>query len=723
MISIKKKARAVRIKKAPPRSEARGVIKENLVDLAFEVGRASGFIQFVVFFTVRAFYPAENDTGSGTSKGDVRLRRGSIARESMSADMVKAPSRLLIGGTIVSETALLLTVTGLILSELLVFGIGGLIIYSLGAVVTLILGIPVFKKTGQSIFKDRQWNLNQLIAVSVILALFAGEVIFALFLTWAIRLSIAMQERNKIGMRKALAELMDSRDRNVWLVNEEGLETKADISEVEKGDTLIFHAGENIWVDGKIVSGEAAINQAAFSGESVPEYKKQGDNVYNGTLVAEGEIRVMVTGVGNDTEFGNIIRSVEGAREMRAPLTNISDNFARVFVPLAFGVSLATFFATGSLVTAATVLIMSAPCAVLLAAPSAVFAGVRNGARRSIIIKGGVYLEGMGLTETIFFDKTGTLTEGKPKIVKIIPLTGQYSEEALLSYAGSGEYYSMHPFARAIVERAACSHIKIKRLDSYKVLPGKGVTTVFKDGSSGAVGGRSLLRELNVKSFPRLNAISNTMKENGQSVVYVIKDGSTIGIIGLIDQPRDEARAAITKLRKDGIKKIVMLTGDHLRVAEAVAGALGVDEVRSDLSPQEKLEYIKQYKLAHPGQVLAMVGEGLNDVPAMAFSDIGIAFGEHTNDPVLNEAGIVIVDNDIQKVADLVSLGKRTRRIIKQNYVVGVGVNIIGMFLGAAGMISPLIGLLFHEAATATVLLNSSRLLAQRKNHHPSTKA
>ncbi|MEI7673814.1 MAG: HAD-IC family P-type ATPase [Deltaproteobacteria bacterium] len=380
--------------------------------------------------------------------------------------------------------------------------------------------------------------------------------------------------------------------------------------------------------------------------------------------------------------------------------------------------SIATFFATGSLAIAATVLIMSAPCAVLLAAPSAVFAGVRYGARRNIIIKGGIYLEGMGLVETIFFDKTGTLTEGKPKIVKILPLTERYSAEMLLSYAGSGEYYSQHPFARAIVEMASTSHIKINRLESFKVLPGKGVTAVFVDGSNIAVGGKSLLRELDVKSSPRLNTISNAMKGDGQSVVYVIKDGSAIGMIGLIDQPRGEAREAITALRHYGIKNIVMLTGDHLRVAEAVAGALGVDEVRSDLSPQEKLEYIKQYKLAHPGQVLAMVGEGLNDVPAMAFSDIAIAFGEHTNDPVLNEAGIVIVDNDIQRVADLVSLGQRTRRVIKQNYVVGVGVNIIGMFLGAAGMISPLIGLLFHEAATATVLLNSSRLLAQRKRDY-----
>jgi len=695
-------------------------LNKNISDVAFSVGGVCGLIISKANKNVaRAKAAALQITHRKEFQAAKRVEKLSeilgIKKQDTSLDVTATSGKILVFGTIISETALLLTTTGLILADMIVLGIAGsLLLMAAGSVLAIILAVPIFKKSALNI-KQKKWNLNILIATSIVLAVAIGEIIFALFVAWAIRLSIALQQLNQDKMRRAITDMMDNGNKKVWLVTDDSTEVEIDIDQVKQGDKIAVHTGEKICVDGKIVEGDAAVSQATFSGESVPIYKGKKDKVYAGTIVVEGKIVVSVTKVGMETEVGNIIRSIEEARGLRAPLANISDKFARVFVPSAFAVAIGALIVTGSVPIAITVLIMASPCAVLLATPSAVFAGIRNGAKNNILIKGGFYLEGVGQTGTVIFDKTGTITKGEPDIIDIVSVNSKYSEAEVLSLAASGEFHSKHPFARAILQEASAGKLKIAHQSNFNLLPGKGVVSTLKDNTRIAVGGKSILSELKIPRPFTITTIAERMKKTGQSVVYVTRNSSIIGLIGLIDSPRPEAPQAVETLRKLGVSEIIMLTGDHQQAAEAIANDLGIHPVHSDLSPQGKLELVKKYKQQQKGKVVLMVGEGLNDAPALAFCDVSIALGSDAADHAINEAGIVIVGNDLNKVPDAIYLGRRTRTVIKQNYTVGLGVNVLGVILAAMGLLSPLSGVLLHEAATATVLLNSCRLLNDRK--------
>jgi cation-transporting P-type ATPase C len=703
------------------------LLNENISKFAFSVGGACGIIVSkanqsvarVIITTDRMANRKEYLIAERVQKLSEIL--GTRKRDN-SLDTASSSDKMLVFGAFISETALLLTTTGFILADLMILGFAGSLFLMVGgAVAALVLAIPIFKQSALNI-REGKWNLNILIATSIILAVAIGEIIFALFVAWAIRLGIAMQDMNKKKMRRAITDMMDNGNKKVWLVTEDGVEVEIGIEQIKRRDKIAVHTGEKICVDGKIVEGDAAVSQAMLSGESVPVYKGKKDKVYAGTIVVEGKIVVSVTKVGMDTEIGNIIHSIEEARDLRAPLANVSDKFARVFVPSAFAVAIGALIVTGSVPIAITVLIMASPCAVLLATPSAVFAGIRNGVKNDILIKGGFYLEGIGQTDTVIFDKTGTITKGKPEIIDIVSVTSKYSEEEVLSLAASGEYHSKHPFARAILQRARAEKLKIARQSKFDILPGKGVVSTLKDKSRIAVGGKNILSELKISRPYAIATIVNRMKKTGQSVVYVAMNSSIIGLIGLIDSPRPEAARVLERLRQLGVSEMIMLTGDHQQAAEAIAGNLGLAPVHSDLSPQEKLEFVKKYKQQQKQKVIAMVGEGLNDAPALAFCDIGIALGADASDHAINEAGIIIAGNDLNKVPDAICLGRRTSKVVKQNYVVGVGVNVLGVTLAAMGMIAPLSGVLLHEAATATVLLNSCRLLSDGKQKTKNKK-
>ncbi|MFC1675500.1 heavy metal translocating P-type ATPase [Planctomycetota bacterium] len=710
-----------------PKVKRANLLNENVSKLAFSVGGACGLVARKANQSVaRAKAAADKISNRKEYLVAERVQKlseilGTKKRDN-SLDTASSSGKILVFGAVISETALLLTTTGFILADLIILGVAGSLFLMVGgAAAALVLAIPIFKKSALNI-KERKWNLNILIATSIILAVAIGEIIFALFVAWAIRLGIAMQDMNKKKMRRAITDMMNNGDKKLWLVTDDGVEVEVDIEQIKRRDKIAVHTGEKICVDGKIVEGDAAVSQAMLSGESVPVYKGKKDKVYAGTIVVEGKIIVSVTKVGMDTEIGNIIRSIEEARDLRAPLANVSDKFARVFVPSAFAVAIGALIVTGSVPIAITVLIMASPCAVLLATPSAVFAGIRNGVKNEILIKGGFYLEGVGQTGTVIFDKTGTITKGKPEIIDIVSVASKYSEEKVLSLAASGEYHSKHPFARAILQRARAKKLKIARQSKFNILPGKGVVSTLKDKSRIAVGGKNILSELKISRPYAITTIVNRMKKTGQSVVYVAMNSSIIGLIGLIDSPRPEAARVLDRLRKLGVSEMIMLTGDHQQAAEAIANDLGLAPVHSDLSPQEKLDIVKKYKQQKKQKVVAMVGEGLNDAPALAYCDVGIALGTDASDHAINEAGIVIAGSDLNKVPDAICLGRRTSKVVKQNYVVGVGVNILGVTLAAMGMIAPLSGVLLHEAATATVLLNSCRLLSDGKQKTKNIK-
>ncbi|MBF0252717.1 MAG: cation-translocating P-type ATPase [Candidatus Omnitrophica bacterium] len=625
-------------------------------------------------------------------------------------DLIKDEANVLVFGIVFSEVALVLTTTFLIFADLFVLGLFGTLAGAIiGGVIALFLGIPIFKKA-YSCIRQRKWNLNILIAVSVLLAIAADQIIFALFVTWAIRLSISLQERNKTKMRQAIAAMMDSKDKRAWLINKDGTEIHVSVDSIRKEDTIVIHTGDKIHADGTIIEGDAAVSQAAFSGESVPVYKTIGDTVYSGTVVLEGRIIIKVTGTGMDTEIGNIVRAIESARELNAPIDSISENFARVFVPLAFGVTITAFVISGSIPIAITVLIMSAPCAVLFSTPSAIYAGIRKGVKDNIFIKGGIYLESIGKVDMLLIDKTGTLTEGKPKIVTIAPTSKIISNNEILSLAASAEYHSKHPFAAAIINEAKLKGLPIIMQKDFRVLSGRGVISKLDSGDEVIVCGKSLLKEFDIKSTNIISDISDQMKARAESVVYVIKNRKVLGLLGLIDLPREGAKETIEKLKGMGITEIAILTGDHLISAKAIADKVGIDKVYADLSPTDKMNIVEKYKNKKNMRIIAMAGEGLNDAPAMAISDVGIALGKHATDFTINESGIVILDDDLNKIVEAIHLGRESRKIIKQNYAIGLSVNVVGMLAAAAGAINPLVGVLIHEAATSLVLFNSSRL-------------
>ncbi len=459
-------------------------------------------------------------------------------------------------------------------------------------------------------------------------------------------------------------------------------------------------------VDGTIINGSATVNQSSITGESLPIEKHQGDDVLSGSIVELGAIQVYTRIVGEESTYGRIITMVREAEENQAPIVRLADRFAGYYIPVILLLGIAVYWWTRDPLRMAAVFIISCPCALTLATPMAVAASIGNGARKGILIRNGESLQKLSNVDTVVLDKTGTLTLGRPEVTKVIGFNGT-SNLTVLSLAAGAERHSEHPVAYAVTKLAEKEGIHPTDCSEVETHPGLGIC-VTHGGTRITVGNEKLLNRQAINITDEVNAYLNQQKTNN-STILIARDQDLLGAITLSDKLRDNVKTIIADIKRNGVRRVVILTGDKREVAVEVATNAGVDEVVADLLPAEKVIHIRRLKEA--GGTVLMVGDGINDAPALATADVGVAMGLTGTDIAIETAGITLANNRLEGVPRLLRLGRETMKIVKLNIAFALVVNAIGIFLSAVGVVNPLTASIIHEGNALLVMLNSLRLL------------
>jgi Cd2+/Zn2+-exporting ATPase len=499
-----------------------------------------------------------------------------------------------------------------------------------------------------------------------------------------------------------------------------GREQVVAIGQVRPGDVVVVRPGERLAVDGTLCAGTSSVDQAPITGESVPVPKALGDTVFAGTVNGEGALEVMVTAAVGDRTLDRVIRLVETSRDARAPTERATAKFERVFVPLVVIADLLLIVIpplfglldwNTSLYRGMTVLVAASPCALALGAPAVMLAGIAQAARRGVLIKGGMHLEALAHIRAIAFDKTGTLTVGRPEVTDLLPMPGIPAEE-LLRIAAAVEQRSQHPLAQAVVRRAVTDRLALPEAGDLVSITAKGVRSAVA-GETVRIGSPRLWQGGDEQLPAALAAHVSEIVGRGHSVMVVQHGARWLGAIGLADQPRTSARAAIARLRTMGLGPMVMLTGDHRPVGEAVGSAVGVDQVMADLMPEQKVEAIASLMATHGP--MAMVGDGINDAPALAAATIGIAMGGAGTAAALETADAALMGDDLSRLPYAIGLARRARRLLKQNLALAGGMMVVLLVLAAAGVLDIGPAVIGHEGSTLVVIANALRLLAHEE--------
>ena len=574
-----------------------------------------------------------------------------------------------------------------------------------GSLTTLFAGYPIFRSGLRALVRERRAGIDTLISSATFTSLLLRESLTGLVVVWLINLGDLLQALTLRRTQRAIRDLLSVGDDWVWVVVQ-GQEVRVPLGEVKVGDLVVAHEGDKIAVDGTVVDGEAAVNQATVTGEALPVARAAGDAVFAGTLVEAGHLVVRATAVGEDTTVGRIIRRVEEAREHRAPIQCAADHFADHFVPFSFVLAALVFLLTRDLRRSMSMLVIACPCAAGLSTPTAIGAAIGNAAGRGILIKGGLYLEAAGSLDAVVFDKTGTLTTSVPMVKRVLALRADYSVEEVLGLAAAAERHSRHPFGAAVRRHAEDAVIAVPPAREYQTLIGRGVRARV-DGSAVAVGNRRLMAALNIAVPEPAGATARQ-----ESVLWVAVDGRVIGMLTLDDAIRPEARPALEELAAIGVRRIVLATGDRPAAAARVAQQVGLREYRAGVLPEDKLAMVRELQAA--GYHVAMVGDGINDAPALAAADVGIALDTAGSDVAIEAADIALVGDDLRQVAAIVRLSQYTLGVVRWNFTAAIGVNALGIALGALGIMSPLVGAIVHNLSTVAVVLNSTRLIGYR---------
>ena len=572
---------------------------------------------------------------------------------------------------------------------------------------TIITGFDFLRALFRTVTGERGITTGTLIGAATLSSIALSENVTALIVIWLLNLGEYLEEVTLRRTRAAIRDLLSTDDEEIW-VSVNGVEVSMHAKDVHRGALVVARAGRKIPVDGVIESGEATINEAPITGESMPVIRFADDSVYAGTILMAGTIRIRVTGVGSQTVVGKLIERVELAQALRPQIQTIGDRFARKVVPSSFLAAGLVLLVTRDPRRALTMLLVACPCAAGLATPTAVSASIGNCARRGILVKGGTHIESMASLNTVAFDKTGTLTESQPTVSRVIPCAHGYTEERILSLAARAEIHSQHPLAIAIVSRAGLTRSDVEDGSEFELLQGLGVRARWEEHEV-LVGSARLLQEFGVDLSPENGNLFDSQIGHAETVAYVAHQRRLVGLIAISVQVRPEAGVALTRLRAAGVSRLVMLTGDLDSVARHVANEVGVTEWRARLMPEDKFEAIQTMRAS--GRRVAMVGDGVNDASALAVADVGFAMGAAGSDVAVETADVALASDDLRHVADVMHISRRTMRVVRQNYSLALGVNSIGLYLAAAGTINPIVAAVLHNLSTLLVVFNSSRLI------------
>ena len=576
--------------------------------------------------------------------------------------------------------------------------------------VTIFTGYPFLRGALRSL-RSGKAGTDALVSAATVASLILRENVVALTVLWLLNIGEYLQDLTLRRTRRAISELLRGSQDTAWIRLTDGTEIQVAIDTVQIGDEVVVHDHVAIPVDGEVIDGEAVVNQSAITGENLPVSVAVGTRVHAGSVVERGRLVVRARAVGNQTTIGRIITRVEEAQHDRAPIQTVGENFSGRFVPTSFIVSAITLMVTGDVRRAMTMLLIACPCAVGLSTPTAISAAIGNGARRGILIKGGSHLEQAGRVDAIVFDKTGTLTVGRPVVTNIVAMHKDWQPEQVLAYAASSEIHSRHPLAEAVIRSTEERRISIPPHEECEVLVGLGMRT-WADGRTLLLGSPSLLRAEKVRVSKKASEWVDKLRRQAETPLLLAVDGKLVGLISLRDEVRPEAAAVLKQLRGNGVRRIVMLTGDHPEIAKVVADELGIDEWRAEVMPEDKLEVVRE--LQDDGYVVGMVGDGINDAPALAAADIGIAMGLAGTDVAVETADVALANDDLHRLLDVRDLGERAVDVIRENYGMSIAVNAAGLLIGAGGALSPVLAAILHNASSVAVVANSSRLIRYR---------
>ncbi|MFN4260678.1 MAG: heavy metal translocating P-type ATPase [Gemmataceae bacterium] len=617
-------------------------------------------------------------------------------------DVETAQRNMILGGVVL---------LGLLVKRL-IFGpgrfAGNPVLFAISSAAAIISGYPFIRGAVRSASGQSGITTDTLVGSATLASIVLRESVTALVVIWLLNVGEYLQALTLRRTNRAIRALLEISDEEVWLVVGD-VEARRLVTEIQPGDVVAIYAGDRIPVDGQVIKGQGTVNEAPITGESMPVSHTPGDTVFAGTILLSGDLRIRVEKVGMDTAVGRLIRRVEEAQELRAPIQTIGERFSERFVPVSFCLAIGVFVVTGDIRRSLTMLLIACPCAAGLATPTAVSAAIGNGARRGILIKGGTHLENAAKVDTVVFDKTGTLTIGLPGVERVIALDERYTPDQVLAIAATGELHSQHPLALAVVRHAENREIVIPPHEECEVIIGRGMHA-FGDNSQVLVGNQRLLEQFDVAISDEGYDLFTRHAEAGETMMYVAHQGRLIGLIGVRDKIRPEAAVALSELRRAGIRDLLMYTGDGDESARSVAHHVGLTNWQARMLPEEKYERIRE--LREQGHHMAMVGDGINDAPALALADVGIAMGTAGSDVAIEAADIALAADDLRRVATTIRLSRRALEIIRQNYAMALGVNSVGVLVGALGAINPFIAAILHNLSTLLVVVNSARLIA-----------
>jgi len=615
--------------------------------------------------------------------------------------------------SLTSFTRPILTLFGLVVGAVLLVAVVGewfglferitdVIPWPIGWALVLLGGAPIFWNVLRATWR-RQVISHTLMSLGVIAALAVGQWTTAAVVVFFMHLGNFAESFTTERSRQAVKRLTQLAPKTAR-VERDGNEVEVPVGEVQVGDIIVVRPGESIPVDGEVMSGQATIDQAAITGESMPVEVSPGNHVFAATIARLGSVRLRATHVGRDTTFGRVIKMVEEAEAHRADVQRLADRFSAYFLPIVAGIALLTFLISRNPLATAAVLVVACSCSLALATPIAMLASIGAGASRGLLIKGGKYLEELARADVLLIDKTGTITLGRPQITDILPLGEQTSDE-LLRLAASCERYSEHPLAEAVRREAVVHGLALGNPEHFEAVPGQGVRAQIA-GRDIAIGNTHLIPQGNSSAHVR------ALQVQGKTLLFVTQDGTLIGVLAATDTIRPEVKLALSRVRTFGVKRIELLTGDNELTANNLATHLGID-YRAGLLPEDKIAVVKQYQAK--GHTVVMVGDGVNDAPALAQANVGIAMGVAGTDVAMDAAHMALMREDWELVPDAFAIAHRTMRVVKMNIAFTALYNLIGLSLAAFGVLPPIVAAAAQSLPDLGILANSSRLLRQPK--------
>ncbi|MHB9313454.1 heavy metal translocating P-type ATPase [Fusobacterium polymorphum] len=576
---------------------------------------------------------------------------------------------------------------------------------------TLALAMPVLKNGINSLIKNKRPNADTLSSSAIISSILLGKESAALTIMFLEEVSELLTVYTMEKTRGAIKDMLSVGENYVWKEISEDNVKRVPIEEIQKDDIIVVQTGEKISVDGKIIRGEALIDQSSITGEYMPIKKSVGEEVYAGTIIKNGNISIIAEKVGDERTVSRIIKLVEDANSNKADIQNYADTFSAQLIPLNFILAGIVYASTRSITKAMSMLVIDYSCGIRLSTAVAFSAAINTAAKNGILVKGSNFIEELSKAETVIFDKTGTITEGKPKVQSIEVFDNNMSENEMIGLAGAAEEQSSHPLATAIMSEIKDRGIEIPKHNKIKTVVSRGVETKIGKGKEAKiirVGSKKYMLENNIDLTLALEAERGIISRS-EIGLYVAQDEKIIGLIGVSDPPRENIKKAINRLRNYGVDDIVLLTGDLRQQAETIASRMSIDRYESELLPEDKAKNILKFQ--SKGSNVIMIGDGVNDAPALSYANVGVALGSTRTDVAMEAADITITQDNPLLVPGVIGLSKNTVKTIKENFAMVIGLNTFALVLGATGILAPIYASVLHNSTTILVVLNSLKLL------------